>query len=177
MVAALLSTPSTNQALHPYIPVQVETLDRTKTALVDSRSCYNVISYKFFETLEARPLAINETPMFNLTGTMSYFMGTMHLKMQVGLLSCLNDFFIMPPKSMVLSMIVGTPWERKYKALPHWDTNAIHFQQEDGYISQPFVPARSTTSSTQLKVVTNKGKQKAASSDNRSTLKTKLQMT
>ena len=103
-------------------------------------------------------------------------MGIMHLKMQVGLLSCPDDFFVMPSKSMVLSMILGTPWQRKYKALPHWDTNAIHFQQEDGYISRPFVPTRSATSSTQLKVVTNKGKQKAASSDNHSTLKTKPQI-
>ena len=76
-----MSTPSMNQALYPYIPVQVKTLDRTKTALVDSGSCYNVISHKFFETLEAGPLATNETPMFSLTGTMSYFMGIVHLKM------------------------------------------------------------------------------------------------
>ena len=130
----------------------------TKIVLIDSGSCYNVISHEFFETLEAGPLAINETPMFNLTGTMSYFMGTVHLKVQVGLLSCPNNFFFMPPKIMVLSMILGTPWQQKYRASPHWDTNAIHFQQEDGYISQPFVPAGSTTSLTQLKVVTNKGK-------------------
>ena len=123
-----MSTLSTNQALHPYILVQVKTLDRTKIVLVDSGSCYNVISHhKFFETLEAGPLAVNETPMFSLIRVMSYFMGTMHLKMQVGLLSCPNDFFVMPPKSMVLSMILGTPWQQKYKALLHWDTNAIHF--------------------------------------------------
>ena len=63
-------------------------------------------------------------------------------------------------------MILGTPWQQKYKALPHWDTNAIHFQQEDKYINQPFVPAGSETSSMQLKVVINKGKQKGASNDN-----------
>ena len=74
---------------------------------------------QILETLEAGPLAINETPMFSLTGTMSYSMGTVHLKMQVGLLSCPDDFFVMSPKSMMLPMILGTPWQRKYKALPH----------------------------------------------------------
>ena len=130
-----------------------------------------------FETLEARPLAINATLMFSLTGTMSYFMGTLHLKMQVGLLSCLDDFFVMPPKSMVMSMILGTPWQRKYRALPHWDTNTIHFQQEGGYVSQPFVPAGSIMSLSQHKFIINKGKQKATSSDNQPTPKTKLQIT
>ena len=72
-------------------------------------------------------MAINENPVFSLTGTMSNFMGTVHLKMQVGVLSCPDKFFVMPPKSMVLAMILGTPWQRKYRALPHWDTNAIHF--------------------------------------------------
>ena len=115
--------------------------------------------------------------MSSLTRTMSYFMGTVHLKMQVGLLSCLDDFFVMPPKSMVLAMILGTPWLWKYKALPDWDTNAIHYKQEDRYVNQPFVPAGSTTSLTQHKVITNKGKQKAASSDNHPSSKTKLHIT
>ena len=66
----------------------------------------------------------------------------------------------------MLSMILGTPWKRKYKASPQWDTNAIHFQQEDGYINQPFVPAKSATSTTQHKVITDKGKQKAMSMQN-----------
>ena len=39
------------------------------------------------------------------------------------------------------------------------------------------VAAGSTALSVQLKVVTNKGKQEATSSDNRSTLKTKLHIT
>ena len=42
MVAALLSTPTTNQAPHPYIPFQVKTLDKTKITLVDSGSRYNL---------------------------------------------------------------------------------------------------------------------------------------
>ena len=55
MVAALVSTPTINQALHPYILVQVKTLDRIETALVDLGSYYNVISYEFFKTLETGP--------------------------------------------------------------------------------------------------------------------------
>ena len=104
-------------------------------------------------------------------------MGIVLLNMQVGLLSCLDDLFVMPPKIMVLAMILETPWQRNFRALPHWDTNAIHFQQEDGHVNQPFVPARSTTSLTQHKVIIDKGKQKAASSDNHPPPKTKLQIT
>ena len=53
--------------------------------------------------------------------------------------------------------------EEIQRFLPNWDTNAIHFKQEDRYVSQPFVPIGSTTPSTQHIVITKKGKQKATS--------------
>ena len=81
------------------------------------------------------PLTINEAPVLSFIGGTSYFLGTMHLKIQVGQLSCLDDFYVMSRKSLVLSVILGTPWLKKYKALLDWVTNAIHFKQEDGYVS------------------------------------------
>ena len=177
MVAAVLPIASINQHLPPYIQVQVETLDKTETALIDSGSCYNVINYEFLQTLKAVPLRIKETPMSGLFGDILYFMGTVQLKIQVGLLSCPDEFFFMPPNGMVLAMILGTPWQRKYIASPHWDTNSIHFQQADGYVSQPFASIGGTGSLPQHKVVTNKGKQKIVSGHGYSATKSKPRAT
>ena len=61
---------------------------------------------------------------------------------------------------MILSIILGTPWQRKYKAVPDWETNSIKIRQEDGYIRQPFIsPKAQTDFTTQTKEVLHKGKE------------------
>ena len=84
MVAALLPTQSMDETLHPYILVQVETLDREEIVLVDSGSCYNVISYEFFSTLKSVPLTKKETQVQSFMGKTACFIGTVQLKLQVG---------------------------------------------------------------------------------------------
>ena len=51
MIVAILPQEHNEEAQHPYIPIQVKTLNKFKTALVNSGSCYNVISSKLFNTL------------------------------------------------------------------------------------------------------------------------------
>ena len=66
----------------------------------------------------------------------------------------------MPPKGMILPIILGTPWQRKYKATWDWEINSILFRQEDKYVSQCFIPPNEDTNHTiQKQVVTSKGKQ------------------
>ena len=65
----------------------------------------------------------------------------------------------MPPNAMILSIILGTPWQRKYKAVPDWETNSIKIKQEDGYVSQPFISPQAHKDVTrQTRHITNKGK-------------------
>ena len=61
---------------------------------------------------------------------------------------------------MILSIILGTPWQRKYNAIPDWETNSIKIKQEDGYVSQPFISPQAQKDVTrQTRHVTNKGKE------------------
>ena len=48
MIAAIIPQEHDTEAQHPYIPIHAETLDKFNTTLVDSSSCYNVISAKLF---------------------------------------------------------------------------------------------------------------------------------
>ena len=66
----------------------------------------------------------------------------------------------MTPKSMIVPIISGTPWKRKYKAMLDWDSNFLHFKPKDAYVVQPFVTLgnRPTTTIQEI-VITSKGKQ------------------
>ena len=60
-----------------------------------------------------------------ITGHTKLFIGKVFLKLRIGQLNFSNQFYVMPPKAMILSIILGTPWQRKYKAVPDWETNSI----------------------------------------------------
>ena len=139
MIAAILLQEHNEEAQHPYIPVQVKTLYQFRTALVNSRSCYNVISLELFNTLTNVELTPNNLPAQGIIGHTRIFLGKAFLMLKVGELICSNHFYVMPPNAMILSIILGTPWQRKYKVVPDWETNSIKIRQEDGYIRQPFI--------------------------------------
>ena len=50
-IAAILQTKENSMFLHPFIPVVVETLDVIEAALVDSKTCLNVISHDLMQKL------------------------------------------------------------------------------------------------------------------------------
>ena len=62
MIAAILPQGHNKEAQHPYILVQVKTLDKFRIALVNSRSCYNVISSDLFDTLTNVELTLDNLP-------------------------------------------------------------------------------------------------------------------
>ena len=69
-------------------------------------------------------------------------------------------FYVMPQKAMILSIILGTPWQRKYKAVPDWETNSIKIKQTDGYVYQPFISLEAKTNNTkQIRQILHKGKE------------------
>ena len=63
----------------------------------------------------------------------------MELNVRFWHLNCFDAFYVMPPSGMITPIIIKTPWQRKYRATLDWDTNPLHFKQEDGYIVQSFV--------------------------------------
>ena len=83
MIAAILPQEQDLTDQHPYIPVQIETLDKFWTALVDSRSCYNVISLELFHTLTDVPLIPSSLPAQGITGHTKLFIGIVYLKLKV----------------------------------------------------------------------------------------------
>ena len=52
MVAVTLPPTTQTKEFSPYIPIQVENIDKTIVTLVNSRACYNVINHEFFHTLK-----------------------------------------------------------------------------------------------------------------------------
>ena len=160
MIAAILPQEHNEEAQHPYIPEQVKTLDKFRTMLVDSGSCYNVISLELFNTLANVELVPNNLPAQGITGHTRLFLGRSFLKLKVGQLICSDHFYVMPPKAMILSIILGTPWQRKYKVVPDWETNSIKIKLKDGYIRQPFISPKAQIDSTkQTREVLHKGKE------------------
>ena len=84
MIAAILPQEHNEEAQHPYVSVQVETLDKFKIALVNSRSCYNVISLELFNTLTNVELTPKNLPAQGITGHTRLFLGKAFLKLKVG---------------------------------------------------------------------------------------------
>ena len=148
MIAAILPQRDDPKVQHPYISIQVETLDKIITTLVNLSACYNVINSKFFHTLKNVELTQNNIPAHSFTSHTTLFIGKVFLQIRVGQPPCSNYFYIMPPKGMILHMILGTPWQRKYKVAPNWETNFIQFKQEDSYSSQPFISPKIVTNHT-----------------------------
>ncbi|MCO5584028.1 hypothetical protein L7F22_037948 [Adiantum nelumboides] len=147
---------------HPYVPITMESLDIKEVALVDSGACFNVISFTFFERLKDISLDQLLKPVQSFTVQRTIFVGKVDLKIQVGSVKCGHEFYVMPPKGMIVAIILGTPWQN-FKAVPDWDTNAILFKQEDGYISQHFVQPwelQSNTQHLQTRIFTDKDKAK-----------------
>ena len=117
MTAAILPQEHDSKPQHPYIPIHVETLNKFKTTLLDSGSCYNVINLELFNTLANVELIPDNLPAQGFTGHTKLFLGKVFLKLKVGQLICSYQFYVMPPKAMLLSIILGTPWQRKYKSI------------------------------------------------------------
>ena len=110
MIAAIIPQEHDMEAQHPYIPIHIETLDKFNTALVDSSSCYNVISVELFHTLTNVEFLPDNLPAQGITGHTKLFIGKVFLKLKIGQLICSNHFYVMPPKAMILLIILGTPW-------------------------------------------------------------------
>ena len=79
---------------------------------------------------------------------MAIFIKKVFLQIKEGELKCLDYFYVMPHKGMILLLILGTPWQQKYKVAPDWETNFIQFKQEDGYVNQPFIIPEAFTNHT-----------------------------
>ena len=118
MIAAIIPQEHDTKAQHPYIPIHVETLDKFNRALVDSGSCYNVINLKLFNKLTDLELVPDNLPAQGVTVHTKLFIGKVFLRLKIGQLICSDHFYVMPQKAMILSIILGTPWQRKYKAVP-----------------------------------------------------------
>ena len=118
MIATIVPQEHDMEAQNPYIPIHIETLDKFNTTLVDSSSCYNVISAKLFHTLTNVELLPDNLPTQGIIGHTKLFIGKVFLKLKIGQLICSNHFYVMPPKAMILSIILGMLWQRKYKVVP-----------------------------------------------------------
>ena len=126
MIAVIIPQEYNMEATHPYIPVHVETLCKFNTTLVDLGSCYNVISSELFNTLIDLELEPNNLlPAQGFTEHTKLFIGKIFLRLKIGQLICSDHFYVMPPKAMTLSIILGTPWHRKYKVILDWEINSI----------------------------------------------------
>ena len=161
MVSTVMQTTDITDDLQPYIPVAVESLDIQEVALVDSGACINVISHEFFSRLSDVHFEPEKRPIRSFTGQWSIFIGKVHLNIKIGDQDGSDTFYVMPPKGMITSIILGVPWQRKHQATINWATNSVHFTQDDGFISQPFVQvghAIDNPPAKQAKVITTKGK-------------------
>ena len=87
------------------------------------------------------------------------FVGKFFLKFRVGNLNCLDHFYVMPPKIMIVPIILGKPLQSKYRVTHYWDSKSMHFKHEDGYVVQAFVThGDQPTTTIQEIVITSKGK-------------------
>ena len=84
IIATILPQMDEPKEQHPCIPVQVETLDRVRATLVNSSVCYNVITSKFFHTLENVKLIHEATTAQSFIGCMAIFVEKVFLHIQVG---------------------------------------------------------------------------------------------
>ena len=121
MIAAIIPQEHDMEEQHPYILVHIETLDKFNTALVDSSSCYNVVSAELFHTLTNVELLLDNLPAHGITGHTKLFIAKVFLKLKIAQLICLDQFYVMPPQVMppqgLMNLIIlGTPWQRKHKA-------------------------------------------------------------
>ena len=98
----------------------MKTINKLKIALVDSGACYNVINSKLYNTLkDVNLIPDNNVPALGITEHTKFFVGKVFLKLKIKQLICLDEFYVLPPHGMILpTMILGTPWQRKYKAVP-----------------------------------------------------------
>ena len=69
---------------HPYIPIQVETLDQVIATLVDSGTYYDVISCEFFHTLKNVKLIHKATTTQSFIVHTSIFIGKVFLHIKAG---------------------------------------------------------------------------------------------
>ena len=83
---------------------------------------YKVVGHVVLENVKFVP---DNVLAQGITRHTKLFIGKVFLKLKVGQLTCLDHYYVMPPKAMILSKILGTPWQRKYKDVPNWETNSI----------------------------------------------------
>ena len=61
---------------------------------------------------------------------------------------------------MIFSIILGIPWQRRYKIVFDWETNSIKIKKMDGYVCQPFISPKAEIDNTkQIRLVLHKGKE------------------
>ena len=84
MIAAILPQGNDSKEQILYIPVQVETLNKFITTLVDSSACYNVISLELYITLENVKLLQDSVPTNSITRHTKPFIGKVFMQLKVG---------------------------------------------------------------------------------------------
>ena len=57
--------------------------------------------------------------------------GYLELEVFIGATNVCERFFVMKPRMMETTVILGQPWQRRYNGVPNWKQEGIYFEIEE----------------------------------------------
>ena len=118
------------EGLDPYIPIEVGSDRLSLHALADSGGHLNTMSWNVYQKIPGLTFHPHERIFTGSNGTISTSAGYVELPLYIKGSPCPHNFFVLPLEDLDDQVILGIPWQRKYKAYIHWAENHIYFTSE-----------------------------------------------
>ena len=88
-------------------------------ALVDTGADINAISYETWEHIGKPPMEKLVITVDTVSGQTNPVEGCLDLEVFIGATNVCERFFVMKPRMMETSVILGQPWQRRYSGVPN----------------------------------------------------------
>ena len=107
-------------------------------ALVNLGADINSISYETWEHIGKPPMEKSSIIVDTLSGQTNPVEGCLDLEVFIGATNVCERLFVMKPRMMETSVILGQPWQRHYNGVPNWKQDGINFETEKAKFFTPF---------------------------------------
>ena len=125
--------------LKPYIRTELGPQRIPQCALVDTGADLNSMSYETWVALGKPKLCASSTRIATYARDYDQVEGILILPIFINDTNLAHKFYVMKPKCMVSSIILGQPWQRQFNCRVNWKKEGILYDIEEQELFEPFL--------------------------------------
>ncbi len=112
----------------PCVLMEIGAKAKTEIALFDTGADLNALSYESWEAVGRPKLIPSTTTIDTFVGDSNPVEGYLDLPVHIGNINVHHRFYVMKPRKLTSSVILGQPWQRTYNGVLNWKWEGINFE-------------------------------------------------